>query len=290
MSPTIVACLCLIALTAIGRAQATGESDASPADAAEYTGHDLNGIPRYTRRAFTLEERALLRVVYGIEDPSNLYVSDSSAEAQLKYDPRRKPCARCYVSSYRIGFASVRRPTESWEDAERRIARMRPSDFSPVARLEDRSTAHLDPAIRGDVEQMLADALRAGFVVRVAATYRSLEREAFLMRARRGSTHTLTSLHAYGRAIDLVVGDGNPRRARTRAQWAAFRRWVAAYRGGEFRILGTPDNTWDWPHVELPKAEIGFPSIDAAIERARECRMPASTTPCDFIPRVSSPQ
>jgi hypothetical protein len=288
MSPTIVAFLCLASLTATSQAQAAGESDASPADAAEYTGHDVNGIPRYARRAFTPDERALLRVVYGIEDPSNLYVSDSSAGAQLKYDPRRKPCASCYVSSYRVGFVSIRRANESWEDAERRIASMRPSDFSPAARVEDRSTAHLDPAIRGDVEQMLADAARAGFATRVAATYRSPEREAFLMRARRGSTHTLTSLHAYGRAIDIVVGDGNPRRARTRAEWAAFRRWVAAYRGGTFRILGPPDRTWDWPHVEMPGAEIGFPSIDAALERARECRMPGSTTSCDFIPRLSS--
>jgi hypothetical protein len=103
-----------------------------------------------------------------------------------------------------------------------------------------------------------------------------------------GSTHTLTSLHAYGRAIDVLVGDGNPRHLRTRERWIAFRRWVTAYRGGEFRILGTPEQTWDWPHVEVPNPDVGFRDIDAALERARECREPGATTPCDFVPRLSS--
>ena len=289
MNTTVAACLCLISLSACGRAQRSGEAEGTlAADVAAYTGHDVSGIPRYTRRAFTGDERALLRTVYGIEDPSRLYVSDSSTAGVLKYDTQRKRCWSCYVSSYRIGFVSIRRPDESWEQLERRVARMRRRDFPSWARIEDVSTAELDPAIRDDVEDMLADAARAGFALRVSATYRSPEREAYLMRMQGGSTHTLTSLHAYGRAIDVLVGDGNPRHLRTRERWIAFRRWVTAYRGGEFRILGTPEQTWDWPHVEVPDPDVGFRDIDAALERARECREPGATTPCDFVPRLSS--
>jgi len=287
MRRTVIACLCTIALSAHGRAQTTGTAAGMLAhDSAAYTGHDANGIPHYATRTFTPEERALLRRVYGIEEPSRLYVSDSSAAGVLKYDTGRKRCSTCFVNSYRVGFVSIRRPNESWEELERRLARMSPSDFPPSSRIEDVSTAELDPAVRDDVQQMLADAARAGFVLRVRATYRSPEREAFLMRTRGGSTHTLTSLHSYGRAIDVVVGDGILRHARTRAHWVAFRRWITAYHHGAFRILGTPDQTWDWPHVEIPSARIGFRSIDAALERAAECGDRSADTACDFTPRV----
>lgn len=287
MRRTVTACLCVIALSAGGRAQTTGTAAGTwSGEVAAYTGHDVNGIPHYTTRTFTPEERALLRKVYGIEEPSRLYVSDSSAEGLLKYDTGRKRCSSCFVNSYRVGFVSIRRPNESWEELERRLATMSPSDFPPSARIEDVSTAELDPAVRGDVEQMLADAARAGFVLRVKATYRSPEREAFLMRTRGGSTHTLTSLHSYGRAIDVLVDDGILRHARTRARWVAFRRWVTTYHRGEFRILGTPDRTWDWPHVEIPSADIGFRSIDAALERAAECGAQTAEPPCDFAPHT----
>jgi len=290
MRRTVTACLCVISLSLSGRAQTTATAAGTLAgDAPTYTGHDANGIPHYTTRTFTPEERALLRTVYGIEEPSRLYVSDSTAAGVLKYDTERKRCASCFVNSYRIGFVSIRRPNETWEELERRLAAMSPSDFPPSARVEDVSTAKLDPAIRGDVEQMLADAARAGFVLRVKATYRSPEREAFLMRTRGGSTHTLTSLHSYGRAIDVLVGDGILRHARTRARWVAFRRWVTAYHRGEFRILGTPDRTWDWPHVEIPSADIGFRSIDAALDRAAECGAQAAATACDFAPHAGRP-
>jgi hypothetical protein len=286
MRRAVAVCLCVISLAACGRAQTTGTAAGTLAsDVAAYTGHDAKGIPHYTTRAFTPEERALLRRVYGIEEPSRLYISDSSAEGVLKYDTSPKRCASCFVNSYRVGFVSIRRPDESWEALERRLAAMSPSDFPPSARIEDVSTAELDPAVRADIEQMLADAERAGFALRMKATYRSPEREAFLMRTRGGSTHTLTSLHSYGRAIDVLVGDGVLRHARTRARWVAFRRWVTSYRGGEFRILGTPDSTWDWPHVEIPSADIGFHSIDAALERAAACSAQAAAMPCDFAPR-----
>jgi hypothetical protein len=199
------------------------------------------------------------------------------------------------VNSYRVGFVSVRRPGESWEEVERRVRAMRPRDFTAAARVSSNtSTADLDPDVRADVERMLADARRAGFALRVAATYRSPEHEAYLMAIGGGRTYTLTSLHSYGRAIDVVVGDGNLGRRATKARWIAFRRWVTAYKGDDFRILGTPERTWDWRHVEMPTASIGFRTIEAALARARACR-PAErasaspnhgVSPCDFAPRL----
>jgi hypothetical protein len=258
-----------------------------------YTGTDPRGIPRYARRAFTDEERRLLRDIYGINDPTRLYVSDSTEDGLLKYDTRIKRCRTCYVNSYRIGFISVRRPGESWEEVERRVRAMRARDFTAGARAgSSRSTADLDPDIRADAERMLADARRAGFALRVAATYRSPEHQAYLMAIGGGRTHTLTSLHSYGRAIDVVVGDGNLRRRATKAQWIAFRRWVTGYKGGDFRILGTPERTWDWRHVEMPTGSIGFRTIEAALARARACARLAATapsrgvSPCDFAPHL----
>ena len=259
---------------------------ARPANAGAYTGHDARGIPRYDARSVAAEERAALLQVFGVEDPALLYVSDSTDSGILKYDTERKTCARCYVNSYRIGFVSLRRPGESWRALERRVHAMHSSDFPGWARVEDTSTNELDPAIRSDVRALLADAARAGFELRVAATYRSPEREAFLMAMGHGRTHTLTSMHSYGRALDILVDDGNPGRARTRADWIRFRRWVTAYRHGEFRVLGAMDKTWDWAHVEVPDTAIGFTSIDAAIARARQCLALASNSRCEFAPHL----
>jgi hypothetical protein len=253
-------------------------------DLPPYTGTDARGIPHYARRAFTEEERRLLRDIYGIEDPNRLYVSDSTEDGLLKYDTRVKRCRTCYVSSYRVGFVSVRRPGESWEQVERRVRAMRPSAFTDAARAAgSRSTADLDPDVRADVERMLADARRAGFALRVVRTYRSPEHQAYLMARGGGRTLTLTSLHSYGRATDVVVGDGN------------LRRWVTRYRGADFRILGTPERTWDWGHVELPAASVGFRTIEAALERARACGARAETgfgspehdvSSCGFAPHL----
>jgi hypothetical protein len=251
-----------------------------------YTGTDARGIPRYARRAFTDEERTLLREVYGVEDPNRLYVSDSTEGGLLKYDTRVKRCRTCYVNSYRVGFVSVRRPGESWEQAERRVRALRRRDFGRSANAgSNRSTADLDPDVRAITERMLSDARRAGFAVRVVATYRSPEHEANLMAIGGGRTYTLTSLHSYGRAIDVVIGDGNLRRRATRSQWVAFRRWVTRYRGDTFRILGTPERTWDWRHIEMPTASVGFRTIDEALDRARQCASPR-TRSCDFAPSL----
>lgn len=158
-------------------------------------------------------------------------------------------------------------------------------DFPASVRFETTTTAALDPAVRARFEEMLGDAGRAGFVLHVTATYRSPLREAFIMRTS-SRTHTLTSLHSYGRALDVVVGDGNLRHPETRRQWIDFRRWVAAYDSSEFRIIGAPDRSWDWRHVELPSPDLGFRSVDSAIARARECSATDTRRSCEFQPSV----
>ncbi len=262
---------------------------AETADFRAYAGTDARGVPRYVTRAFTDPERLLLRTAYGVEDPNRLYLSDSSAARVLKYDTRRKRCRTCYVNSYRLGFASVRRAGESWDAVERRVRRTRPRDFGASAGRRDASLRALDPAVEPAVVRLLDGARRAGFRVRVVDTYRSPEREAYLMALGGGRTHTLTSLHSYGRAVDVEVLRDGGRRVAPRARWVAFRRWVRAYPGGAFRLIGTPAHTWDWRHVELPSPRVGFRSIEAALARGRACVAPAGDTPrpsCDFAPNL----
>jgi hypothetical protein len=262
------------------------QQPAVPAGVPSYAGSDARGVPHYFTKQLSSEERRLLRTAYGIEEPARLYLSDSTADRLLKYDTRVKSCARCYVNSYRVGFVSIRRRRESWDQLERRVLRMPRSRFSPADRQVLRSTALLDPAIRRDVEAMLVAARRAGFKIRVKSTYRTPSAEAYLMARGGGRTHTLTSLHSYGRAIDVVVGDGVLRHSTTRRRWVAFRRWVTQYRGDEFRIIGRPDRSWDWPHVEIPSAQVGFRTVDEALARARRCQAAPKQLPCDFAPNL----
>lgn len=258
-------------------------------DAASYEGVDRLGIPNYAlSRPFTPEERTILRRAYGIEDPHRLYVSDSTAEGLLKYDTKWKRCLTCYVNSYRVGFVSVRLPGESWEEAETRV-RHSPRAYAPGSRVLVASLDDLDPEVIPIARAMLASARRAGFRYRITATYRSPLREAYLMAKKPGLTHTLTSNHSYGRALDIVIDDGNLRRRATSRDWIAFRNWVIRYRTGtalSFRILGTPAHTWDWPHVELPSPDIGFKTIEDAVARGRACLAPRATIPCNFPPHL----
>lgn len=306
--PASVAAAAVLALASCGRADVVRDADAGTtrpgtlaAAAARsdttastarlaYSGHDARGIPHYAHVALDSADRSLLRVAFGIENPGHLYVSDSTRDGVLKYDTRAKPCRICYVNSYDVGFVSVRRPGESWEEVERRVRHTAPSAFSDSRRTYSTSVDALDPAIQGEVRQMLADARRAGFSLRLSTTYRSPVQEAYLMAKGGKRTHTLTSMHSYGRALDVLVGDGVPGHQRTRRQWIAFRRWVTAYHGGEFDILGSPERTWDWPHIEVPTPTLGFRSIDAAIAAARSCvarggpqRTPAA---CEFLPHL----
>ena len=258
-------------------------------DPAAYEGVDARGIPHYSTRTLSNDDVMLLRRAYGIEDPRRLYVSDSTEEGILKYDTQRKRCLSCYVNSYRVGYVSVRRSGESWEQAEQRVRSSQPGMFTGGAYPASTSTATLDPDVRPLAEGMLRAARAAGFRLRVTATYRSPLREAFLMAEGRGRTHTLTSNHSYGRALDVVVDDGNRALPRTRHDWIAFRRWVTQYRtptNESFRVLGRIDRTWDWPHLELPSSTIGFDTIEQAIARARACLAPDASTSCNFAPHL----
>ncbi len=256
---------------------------------AAYEGVDARGIPHYASVDLSSADADVLRRAYGIEDPHRLYVSDSTEEGILKYDTQRKRCLTCTVNSYRIGYVSVRRAGESWDQAERRVRVTTPTYFTGSPTPSSTSTADLDPDVRPLAEAMLRDARAAGYRLRVTATYRSPLREAYVMAEGRGRTHTLTSNHSYGRALDIVVDDGDRGSARTRRDWTAFRRWVTRYRtpsGESFRLLGKLDRTWDWPHVELPSSTIGFGNIDKAIARARTCLAPGAAVPCNFPPHL----
>jgi hypothetical protein len=245
-----------------------------------YAGRDAAGVPRYVRRSFSDEERRLLRDQFGIEDPGRLYLSDSSGAGYVVYDTERDPGAGRLVRSYRVGAASIRRPGETWEQLERRLKTMRPGDFPASVRRVETAVDSLAPGVRDHFARMLADARTAGFRVRVTESRRSPERQAYLMVLGGGLTFTATSMHSSGHAIDVAVGDGNLKNPRTRARWIAFRRWVAAYEGGRFRLIGTPDSSWDWPHIELADSTLGFPSVEsllvAAQARALAC--------CDPLP------
>ena len=232
-----------------------------------YAGRDERGVPRYIERPFTADERRLLRKHFGIEEPGLLYLYDTMPGAPLVYDTERDPGDDRLVRSYRVGAPSVRRAGETWEALERRLAAMRPSDFSPSAAEVDSALASLDWEARPAFERMLAAARRAGHEVRVIETRRTPERQAYLVVAGGGLTFTATSMHSSGRAIDVAVGDGNLRKRSTRAKWAAFRQWVAAYEAGRFRLIGTPEESWDWPHIELPDT-LGYRSIEALLAAA----------------------
>jgi hypothetical protein len=163
---------------------------------------------------------------------------------------------------------------------------MRRSSFPPLSLVTTSSLNALDPDIQDEVKEMLDTARRSGFDLHVVTTYRSPQFEALLMAEGRGRTYTLTSLHSYGRAIDIRVGDGNPNHRATRTEWVAFRRWVTHYRGNDFRVLGTPDHTWDWPHVEVPSDKIGFRSIEQALAAGRACLSGGTRGLCVFAPHL----
>jgi hypothetical protein len=253
-----------------------------------YSGTDSRGIPRYFAGELSPDARRLLRDAFGVVAPLHLYLSDSTKDALLKYDPRTKPCRSCYVNSYRIGFVSVRKRDETWDDLEGRVRTLTRSSFPPGSLVTSSSVSTMDPDTQSEVQDMLDAARRAGFDVHVITTYRSPEQEALLMANGRGRTHTLTSLHSYGRAIDVRIGNGNLANPSTRRSWIAFRRWVTRFRGEDFRILGTPDQTWDWPHVEIPSDRIGFRSIDAAVAAARVCLSRSNPQVCQFSPHLPS--
>ncbi len=269
-----------------GDATAHPSGDHPHTSALSYSGIDARGIPNYLARSVTDDGRRILRQAFGVVSPAHLYVSDSTHAGVLKYDPVAKPCLTCYVNSYRVGFVSIRKPGESWDQLQRRVQTLRRTSFRPASLVTSSSVSSMDPDVQDEVRQMLVAARRAGFRLRVVSTYRSPEQEAILMAEGRGRTHTLTSLHSYGRAIDVSIGDGNLGNPSTRRSWIAYRRWVTGFRGSDFRVLGTPDRSWDWAHVELPGTRIGFRSVDDAIDAGRACLARSSTSTCEFPPHL----
>ena len=105
-----------------------------------YAGRDEAGVPRYLQRAFTQEERDLLRKQFGVEEPSRLYLSDTLPGASLTYDSDWDRGERDLVGTYRVGAPSVRQPGETWEELERRLATTDPAGFP-------RSTHHADASL-----------------------------------------------------------------------------------------------------------------------------------------------
>lgn len=234
-------------------------------------GIDARGIPRYLTRTYNSHDRELLLTAYGVDDPQWLYLSDSGEAGILKYDSKGKLCRMCYVDSYRIGFLSVRRPGELWDDFESRVRHMRKLDFPASVRIPDISLDRLDPDAQPLFAALLDSARRAGFRVSVVETYRSPLREALLFAEGHGRTYTATSMHSYGRAIDVVIGDGRLGHPATRAAWIRFRHFVAETPAGRFRLIGGLDRTWDWRHIEVAQPRIGFHTIDDALDYAARC-------------------
>ena len=244
---------------------------------ASYAGRDEAGVPRYLQREFSEEERELLRGQFGVEEPSRLYLSDTLTGASLTYDSDWDRGERDLVSSYRVGAPSVRQPGETWEELERRLAATDPARFPRTTHRADASLAALDSVVRPEVERMLSAARKAGFRVRVTEARRSAERQAYLLTLDGRLTHTATSRHAEGFAVDVSVDDGNLANPLTRRHWIAFRRWVVANEAGVFRLIGTPGRSWDWPHIEYVDGPPGFRSIEELLATARGCRRSGAT-------------
>lgn len=263
---------------AIPMIQPATRTSTRPTDAASaeyprehYAGRDEDGVPRYIDRSFSDDERRLLREQFGIEEPGRLYLSDTLPGASLTYDTDWDRGERDLVGSYRVGAPSVRLPGETWEALERRLAATSPASFPAATHRADRSLAALDSTVRPGVERLLQAARRAGFRVRVTESRRSAERQAYLLTLDGHLTHTATSRHADGFAVDVVLDDGDLRNPVTRKHWTAFRRWVLATRAGEFRLIGAPDRSWDWPHIESISGPPAFRSVEELLAAAARC-------------------
>jgi hypothetical protein len=221
-----------------------------------------------------------------VDHPEHLYLSDSTADAVLLYDPTADCGSDCLVSTYRVGAPSVRRAGESWGAMQRRILATPLQRFPHRLRRPTRSLTALSPVARGAFDSLLTAARAAGFRLRITETYRSPERQAYLLA--RGMTRTATSLHSDRRAIDVVVGDARLSSSRTRARWVAFRRWVQRYEGGRFRLIGTADSSWDWPHIELPNTNVGFHSVEELLDSAATLAARRASEPIRVRERASS--
>ena len=256
-------------------------------------------VGREVAGALTQGDRALLRAVFGIDDVARLFVPAATPRGVLRYAARTPGCSApgrrgCRYALVRVGLAAPRQPAETWDQFVTRVAGGGMRAWPAGAHAYHTELASLDPEARPAFEQLVAAARRAGFPVRVAETYRSPERQVMLLARADGRTVTATSIHSYGRAVDLVIGDGRMDRVATVRTWIAFRRWVVRRADGAFRLVGTPEHTWDWPHVELAYPVLGFRTVDALVAAAQACRAKAGSlteaeVQCTLMPHLPRP-
>jgi hypothetical protein len=190
---------------------------------------------------FSAENRLVLLQAYGIDDPTRLYLPDSSPGAILRYDlrlPAPSPLTGAPPAHARVGYPSARRRGESWEAFALRVLRTPASAFPASARTTTRSLDALDDEARGFFGVLLADARRAGFAVRVAETRRTSERQAYLL-GPRAQPHAHAHLaHMTGRAVD-VWWRRQPRAAATRRSGSRSAGSPRRGRRHRVRLIGT---------------------------------------------------
>jgi len=125
--------------------------------------------------------------------PLHLYLSDSTKDARSN-TIRGRSVRSCYVNSYRIGFVSVRKRGETWDDLEGRVRTLTRNSFPPGSLV---TSSSVQPpwtrTLSAKCKKMLTP---RGERIRRARDhdYRSPEQEALLMRTAAAAQHTLTSL------------------------------------------------------------------------------------------------
>ena len=252
----------------------------------------IRWLGRDAAHALSADDRTLLRDVFGIDDVRRLYVPTASGDV-LRYAAHAPGCSdelrvgalrgACRAVSVRVGLDAPRAPDETWDAYTARVTRGGTHAWSSTGRVFYTNLAALGPDARPAFERLLADAREAGFPVHVRETYRTPERQAAILARNDGRTTTATSAHSFGRAVDVSIGDGRIGRRSTHRTWVAFRRWVLGQQNGAFRLIGTPESTWDWPHIEYvgplgtPMPVLGYRSLDALVAAARACHTETST-------------
>ncbi len=263
------------------------DSAPPPLDPTDGSGR-VRWVGREADRTIAPADRALLRSVFGIDDVRRIYVPTTPGEV-LRYAAHAPGCpdvgpnggrpttrgGACRVVGVRIGLAAPRDSTETWDAFTARVERGGPRVWSANGgRAAYSGLDALDPEARPAFQRLIDDARAAGFPIHVRETYRTPERQAAILARNDGRTTTLTSAHSFGRAVDIAVSGRH-------STWVEFRRWVLRQQNGAFRLIGTPESTWDWPHVEYVGPAggppLGYASVDALVAAARVCRAGAAS-------------
>lgn len=275
----------------VGAAVAAGAAAAGPPADPELPVDPTDGrggvrwVGRDADRTIPAADRALLRTVFGIDDVRRLFLPAAGGDV-LRYASHAPGCSdesrvgarrgSCRVVSVRVGLAAPRAAGETWDGYTGRVVRGGTGAWAADGRVQYQALGALVPEAARAFERLVDDARAAGFPVHVRETFRTPERQAYILARGDGRTTTATSAHSYGRAVDLSVADGAIGRRSTYRTWVDFRRWVLGQQNGAFRLIGTPERTWDWPHVEYVGTTggppLGYPTVDALVAAARACR------------------